>query len=94
FMGNQSVIRSLATLAHHGRRPQFAEEQLLAALQILHSGDISLAEMRGSWAGAMGQTQFMPTTYLSHAVDFDGDGKRDLWHSSSDALASAAHYLQ
>ncbi len=94
FMGNQSVIRSLATLAHHGRRPQFAEEQLLAALQILHSGDISLAEMRGSWAGAMGQTQFMPTTYLSHAVDFDSDGKRDLWHSSSDALASAAHYLQ
>lgn len=94
FMGNQSVIRSLATLAHEGRRPAFAEQQLLAALQILASGDIDLAGLRGSWAGAMGQTQFIPTTYLSHAVDFDGDGRRDIWNSEADALASAAHYLQ
>jgi membrane-bound lytic murein transglycosylase B len=76
FMGDNSVIRSLATLAYEGRRPQFAEDQLLAALQILQSGDISAAGLRGSWAGAMGQTQFIPTTYLTHAVDFDGDGRR------------------
>ena len=94
FMGDRSVVRSLATLAHEGRRPAFAEQQLLAALQILASGDISLAGLRGSWAGAMGQTQFIPTTYLSHAVDFDGDGRRDIWNSRADALASAAHYLQ
>ena len=94
FMGEQSVIRSLATLAYEGRRPQFAEDQLLAALQILQSGDITSTGLRGSWAGAMGQTQFIPTTYLTHAVDFDGDGRRDIWNSSADALASAAHYLQ
>ncbi|WP_068830381.1 lytic murein transglycosylase [Pseudomonas sp. BMS12] len=94
FMGDNSVIRSLATLAYEGRRPQFAESQLLAALQILQSGDTTPAGLRGSWAGAMGQTQFIPTTYLSHAVDFDGDGRRDIWNSSADALASAAHYLQ
>lgn len=94
FMGESSVIRSLATLAYEGRRPQFAEDQLLAALHILQSGDISATGLRGSWAGAMGQTQFIPTTYLSHAVDFDGDGRRDIWNSSADALASAAHYLQ
>ena len=94
FMGDKSVIRSLATLAHEGRRPAFAEQQLLAALQILGSGDISARGMLGSWAGAMGQTQFIPTTYLSHAVDFDGNGRRDIWGSPADALASAAHYLQ
>ncbi|MGL4318085.1 MAG: lytic murein transglycosylase [Pseudomonas sp.] len=94
FMGDKSVIGSLATLAYEGRRPQFAEEQLLAALQILQTGDTTPAGLRGSWAGAMGQTQFIPTTYLTHAVDFDGDGRRDIWRSSADALASAAHYLQ
>lgn len=94
FQGEHSVIRSLATLAFEGRRPHWAEEQLLAALQILQSGDIAANGLRGSWAGAMGQTQFIPTTYLSHAVDFDGDGRRDIWNSSADALASAAHYLQ
>lgn len=92
-MGNHSVIRSLATLGHQGRRPEFARSQLLAALQILQRGDISADRMLGSWAGAMGQTQFIPTTYNSHAVDFDGDGRRDIWHSSADALASAANYL-
>ncbi|WP_447594089.1 lytic murein transglycosylase [Aquipseudomonas campi] len=94
FMGDKSVIRSLATLAYEGRRPQFAEDQLLAALLILQQGDIQPERMLGSWAGAMGQTQFIPTTYNSHAVDFDGDGRRDIWTSSTDALASAAHYLQ
>ncbi|CAM5406484.1 LPS-assembly lipoprotein LptE [Stutzerimonas stutzeri] len=92
--GDKSVIRSLATLAHEGRRPQFAKSQLIAALQILESGDIPVEQLRGSWAGAMGQTQFIPTTYNTHAVDFDGDGRRDIWNSPADALASAAHYLQ
>ncbi|WP_312966368.1 lytic murein transglycosylase [Stutzerimonas kunmingensis] len=94
IMGGKSVIRSLATLAHEGRRPAFAKSQLIAALEILQHGDVAPQRMRGSWAGAMGQTQFIPTTYNTHAVDFDGDGKRDIWNSSADALASAAHYLQ
>ena len=92
--GNKSVIRSLATLAHEGRRPEFAHQQLIAALQILQQGDISPRRMLGSWAGAMGQTQFIPTTYQRYAVDFDGDGRRDIWSSTADALASTAHYLQ
>lgn len=94
IMGDKSVIRSLATLAHEGPRPAFAKSQLIAALEILQHGDVAPQRMRGSWAGAMGQTQFIPTTYNTHAVDFDGDGKRDIWNSSADALASAAHYLQ
>ncbi|MDD1013804.1 lytic murein transglycosylase [Pseudomonas rubra] len=94
FQGNKSVIRSLATLAYEGRRPVFAQAQLIAALQILQNGDIQPDAMKGSWAGAMGQTQFIPTTYNTHAVDFDGDGRRDIWNSSADALASTAHYLQ
>lgn len=93
-MGNNYVVRALATLAHQGRRPGFAHAQLLAALDILERGDISPPGMLGSWAGAMGQTQFIPTTYNSHAVDFDGDNKRDIWNSSADALASAANYLR
>lgn len=93
-MGNLNVIRSLATLAHEGRRPQFAHDQLLAALQIVQQGDVQAERMQGSWAGAMGQTQFIPTTYQRHAVDFDGDGRRDIWDSSADALASAANYLR
>ncbi len=94
IQGDKSVIRSLATLAHEGRRPGFAKDQLLAALQILAHGDVPPEQLRGSWAGAMGQTQFIPTTYNTHAVDFDGDGRRDIWNSPADALASAAHYLQ
>ncbi|MDH0749010.1 lytic murein transglycosylase, partial [Pseudomonas sp. GD03842] len=94
FQGTQSVIRSLATLAYEGRRPQFAQDQLIAALQIIQHGDIDAQSMLGSWAGAMGQTQFIPTTYNTHAVDFDGDGRRDIWNSPVDALASTAHYLQ
>lgn len=93
-MGNRSVIRSLATLAHQGRRSNFAQTQLLAALEILQRGDTTVEDMTGSWAGAMGQTQFIPTTYNDHAVDFDGNGKRDIWHTEADALASAANYLR
>lgn len=92
--GSKSVIRSLATLAHEGRRPEFAHQQLIAALQILQQGDITPHRMLGSWAGAMGQTQFIPTTYQRYAVDFDGDGRRDIWNSTADALASTANYLQ
>ena len=93
-MGSMNVIRSLATLAHEGRRPQFAHDELLAALSILEHGDVQPQRMQGSWAGAMGQTQFIPTTYQRYAVDFDGDGRRDIWDSTADALASTANYLK
>jgi len=94
FYGDNSVIRSLATLAFDGRREKFAKEQLIAALRILQRGDISAERMRGSWAGAMGHTQFIPTSFESYAVDFTGDGRRDIWaDDAQDALASAANYL-
>ena len=94
FTGSSDVIRSLATLAYDGRRASFFEAQLIAALQILEAGDITPRAMRGSWAGAMGHTQFMPTSFLDHAVDFTGDGRRDIWgEDPSDALASTAAYL-
>jgi membrane-bound lytic murein transglycosylase B len=92
--GHRNVIRSLATLGHEGRRQRFGRNQLIAALRILERGDISLEQMTGSWAGAMGHTQFIPTTYNAHAVDFTGDGKRDIWNSIADALASTANYLK
>lgn len=92
--GRKGIIPSLATLAYDGRRGAFFEEQLVAALKIIQSGDVDPASMMGSWAGAMGHTQFMPTSYLSYAVDFTGDGKRDIWSDNpTDALASAANYL-
>ncbi len=93
--GRHGVIRALATLAAFGGRyRRYGRKQLLAALKILQAGDISVAGMRGSWAGAMGQTQFIPTTYLGYAVDADGDGRRDIWNSVADGLASAANYLK
>ena len=92
--GSIPVIESLATLAYEGRRRDFAEEQLLAALHILQAGDVSPARMVGSWAGAMGHTQFIPTSFADYAVDFTGDGKRDVWADDpADALASTANYL-
>ena len=91
--GGYRVIPALATLAHDGRRSRFFRAQLLAALKILDNGDITLQSMRGSWAGAMGHFQFIPTTYQAYAVDFDGDGKRDIWNNMADAFASAANYL-
>lgn len=88
------VISALSTLAFDGRRGEFFTSQLLAALSILQNGDISAARMTGSWAGAMGHTQFIPTSYLAYAVDFTGDGRRDVWADDpTDALASAAAYL-
>jgi len=93
--GNVPVVSALSTLAYDGRRGEFFESQLTAALRILQSGDISVAGMTGSWAGAMGHTQFIPTSYLEFAVDFTGDGRRDIWSEDpTDALASTAAYLQ
>jgi len=92
--GSIPVVESLATLAYDGRRRAFGEEQLIAALRILQAGDITADRMVGSWAGAMGHTQFIPTSFLAYAVDFTGDGKRDIWAPDAlDALASAANYL-
>jgi lytic murein transglycosylase len=94
IQGDFDVVRSMATLAAQGRRRDFAETQLIAALKMIGSGEVTRAQLRGSWAGAMGQTQFIPTTFLSAAVDGDGDGRRDLWGSPADALASAANLLR
>src|SRR3954451_17849712 len=91
--GSMKVMRSLATLLSSGSRKDYAREQIIAALEILQSGVISPANFTGSWAGAMGHTQFIPTSYLSHAVDWTGDGVKDIWGSSADALASTANYL-
>ena len=92
--GSIPVIESLATLAYDGRRQKFAEEQLISALKIIQSGDVTPGRMVGSWAGAMGHTQFIPTSYDAYAVDFTGDGRRDVWSDDpSDALASTANYL-
>lgn len=91
--GDKYVIEALATLAYTGSRKRFGRSQLIAALKILEKGDISRNEMMGSWAGAMGHTQFIPTTYEAYAVDWTGDGRRDVWRSHADALASAASYL-
>ncbi len=95
YRGNIRALRALASLAYDARRGAFFEEQLLAALAILQSGDTTPADMTGSWAGAMGHTQFMPGSYLDYAVDFDGDGRRDIWSDDPrDALASTAAYLR
>jgi lytic murein transglycosylase len=94
FMGNDSTIASLATLAYDCRRPEKFQKELLAALRLVQKGDLELAEMRGAWAGELGQLQFLPSYYDQHAVDFDGDGHRNMIKSSSDALASAAAYMK
>ena len=91
--GDIPTIDALATLGFEGRRADWARSQLLAALEILQSGDIDRARMIGSWAGAMGQTQFLPSSFLAYAVDGDGDGRRDIWGSMADVLASTANFL-
>ncbi len=92
--GSTDIIQAMATLAYDGRRQEFFESQLIAALRILQSGDVAPRNMTGSWAGAMGHTQFMPNSYLDYAVDFTGDGRRDIWSDDpTDALASTANYL-
>ncbi|MGI9408271.1 MAG: lytic murein transglycosylase [Hyphomicrobiaceae bacterium] len=94
FMGKKSSIRSLATLAYDCRRPEIFRPQLKAALRIVERGDLRPRDMIGSWAGELGQTQFLPTHYLTHAVDFDGDGRRDLLKSVPDMIASTGAYLK
>ena len=91
--GSFSVISALTTLAFDGRRSAFFRKELINALKILNDGHVELSKMKGSWAGAMGQCQFMPSTFLQYAIDYNGDGKKDLWGSKEDALASAANYL-
>ncbi len=94
FRGRFNVVAALATLAFDGRRAAFFRKELLAALRILDQGHVAPGEMYGSWAGAMGQPQFMPSTFLAHAVDADGDGRRDIWNSLPDVFASMANYLR
>lgn len=92
-MGNFRVLDSLATLAYEGRRAAFFRKELLAALRIVQDNGVDPAAMKGSWAGAMGQVQFMPSTYLKYAQDFDGCGRPDIWGRVPDVLSSAANYL-
>ncbi len=95
FRGGERIIEAMASLAFDGRRAEFFEEQLVGALKIVQAGDVDGPDMTGSWAGAMGHTQFMPGSYLQYAVDFDGDGRRDIWSDDpTDALASTAAYLK
>ena len=93
YTGGFSVVEALATLAADGRRDGFFRRELISALRILDHGDISLARMTGSYAGAMGQPQFMPSSYLTYAVAYDGAERRDIWDNRSDVLASIANYL-
>lgn len=94
ILGSFDSPRQLASMAYKGRRSRFGEEQLIATMRLIESGRVTRDQLRvSSWAGAVGQTQFMPGTFLVHATDGDGDGRQDLWNSTSDALASAANYL-
>jgi len=94
FRGNDPVLTSMASLAYDARRAEFFETQVIAALRIVQNGDTSLENLQGSWAGAMGHTQFMPGSFIDHAVDWTGDGKRNIWEEDpKDALASSAAYL-
>ncbi len=93
YIGTFDAANTLANMAVEGRRRTFAENELLALMKILERGDAVRTDFVSGWAGAMGQTQFMPTTYLTHAEDFDGDGRKDIWRNTGDALASAAHYM-
>ncbi len=94
FKGDKDTIRSLATLAHLRYRGDFFRDELLTALELIEEGHVERRELRGSWAGAMGHTQFMPSSYRKYAVDFTGDGHADIWSSTADALASTANYLK
>ncbi|MEF1256783.1 MULTISPECIES: lytic murein transglycosylase [unclassified Vibrio] len=93
FTGNYPVIDALSTMAYDGRREDFFRKETMAALQILEQGHIAVEDFKGSWAGAMGQCQFMPSSFLSFAADGNGDGKKDIWNTEADVFASAANYL-
>ncbi len=92
--GNHSIIKSLTSLAFDKRRRKFFERELFAALKIIHEGHIKADQFLGSWAGALGQCQFMPTSFIQYAQDFDGDGKKDIWNNHADIFASIANYLK
>ena len=94
FSGVRPTVAALATLAWDPRRATFFRGELLDALEILNRGDVDLAHLTGSWAGAMGQVQFMPSSYLRYAEDYDGDGHRDIWSTPGDVFASIANYLK
>ena len=94
IMGNYNVVSALSTMAYEGRREAFFKKELWAALNILKESHISIDNMKGSWAGAMGQNQFMPTSFVAYAVDGDGDGKKDIWTNQADVFASMANYLK
>ncbi|WP_340151511.1 lytic murein transglycosylase [uncultured Sneathiella sp.] len=93
YTGGFSVIDALTTLAYDNRRAEYFRKELLLALKILDDNHIELADMKGSWAGAMGQSQFMPSSFVNFAVDYDEDGRRDIWTTKADVFASAANYL-
>jgi len=93
IMGNHDVVSALSTFAFEGRRTEFGEQQLFAILDMLAANQVKQEQLTGSWAGAMGMTQFIPTTFRDYAVDFNSDGNKDLWDNAYDALGSAAHYL-
>jgi membrane-bound lytic murein transglycosylase B len=93
FIGDFNIVTALATLAYDGRRGEFFRGELIAALRILDQGRFKPSELKGSWAGAMGQTQFMPTSFLKFAVDYDGKGRQDIWTDRADVFASIANYL-
>lgn len=94
YLGKMAIPSSLATLACDERRSRYFTGELISALKIIDSGDVALEDMNGSWAGAMGHVQFMPSAYLRYAIDYDGDGQRDLFTSTEDALASAGNFLK
>ena len=94
YMGNFPVIRSLATLAYDSNRKDFFRKELFIALHILNEGHVSLANFKGEWAGASGQPQFLPSSWVKYAVDYDGDGRKDIWESKPDAFASIANYMK
>ncbi|MDA9557329.1 lytic murein transglycosylase [Vibrio sp.] len=93
FTGRYKVINALTTMAYEGRREAFFKTELMAALKILDEGHIPLSDFKGSWAGAMGQSQFMPTSFLAYAADGNNDGKKDIWQTKADVFASTAKYL-
>lgn len=94
YMGNFPVIKSLATLAYDSNRPDFFRKQLFYALHIVNDGHVSLSKFKGEWAGASGQPQFLPSSWREYAVDYDGDGRKDIWESKADVFASIANYMK
>jgi membrane-bound lytic murein transglycosylase B len=94
YMGNFPVIKALATLAYDSKRKEVFRKELFLALHILNEGHVDLAHFKGEWAGASGQPQFLPSSWVKYAVDYDGDGRKDIWESKADVFASIANYMK